>query len=93
MENEASPSTNNAFQDATSTRARRNCVFVLTEDRSGRDFANWNARERDRIARIEFPFSVCMIAERCRHERECGACGENGRLSDARMKHHLSSVL
>jgi hypothetical protein len=33
------------FQDAASTRARRNCVFVLTEDRSGRDFANWNARE------------------------------------------------
>jgi hypothetical protein len=30
-----------------------------------------------------------MIAERRRHERECGACGENGRLSDAQLKHHF----
>ena len=28
---------------------------------------------------------VDRIAERRRHERECGACGENGRLSDARI--------
>jgi hypothetical protein len=45
VEIEALPSTQQCFQDATSTCVRRNCVFVLTEDRSGRDFANGNARE------------------------------------------------
>src|SRR5262245_16899553 len=79
------------FHDATSTRTRRNRVFALAEDRSGRDFANWNARKRDCIARVEVSFTVRTVAGCRRYQRECGACGENRCLSGARTKHHLGS--
>jgi hypothetical protein len=45
--------------------------------------AHSNARERDRITGVELAFSVCIIVEGRRHERECGAACENAQLSGA----------
>src|SRR5262249_16346616 len=59
---------------------------------SGRDFANWNARKRNRIARVEVALSVCMIDDPRGHERKCGAYSESPCLSGARTKHHFRSV-
>src|SRR3954464_7139728 len=80
------------FPDATGTGTRRNRVFAIAEDNSGGDLADRNMRKRDRIARVEVALSLCMIADRRRHERECGPCSENRCLSGARTKHHLRSV-
>src|ERR1700751_2575892 len=91
VENEASPSTNSALRTPRA-RARRHCVFVFAEDRGGRNFANWNARERNHIACVEVSFTVCTVAGcRC-YQRECGACGENCYFGGARTKHHLGFV-
>src|SRR6266850_4556642 len=78
--------------NATGTGTRRNRVFAIAEDNSGGDLADRNTRERDRIARVEVALSLCMVADRRRHERECGPCSENRCLSGARTKHRLRSV-
>ena len=52
------------FHDAASAAARRNRVFVRADYNGRGDFAHSNARERDRIVRVEIAFSACVIGER-----------------------------
>jgi hypothetical protein len=46
---------------------------------------------RDRIAGVELAFSVRIIAKGRRHERDCGAGCENGRLASLWL-HCLSGL-
>jgi hypothetical protein len=85
---EPSPSTDITFMTPPA-RARAEIAYSLSPKTSGGDLTDWNTRKRDRIARVEVALSLCMIADRRRHERECGPCSENRCLSGARTKHHL----